>query len=106
MILRSAGLLKLSTNAVIFLVNGPVFSFVDSLSAVASVLLTAFPPRLTAMVKSVVSLKVGAIGTGFKTPPSIRSTPSELNGVKNSARIYPHFFSMKNIGSNSGECDR
>ncbi len=44
--------------------------------------LSAGPPRFTAIVISVSSPNVGAIGTGFKTPPSTRSTPLYLNGVK------------------------
>ena len=40
------------------------------------------PPKFTAMVMSVASPKVGAIGTGFNTPPSMRSMPLRRNGVK------------------------
>ena len=40
------------------------------------------PPRLTAIVISVSSLNVGAMGTGFNTPPSMRLTPLYLKGVK------------------------
>ena len=35
------------------------------------------------MVKSVSSLNVGAIGTGLRTPPSMRIASSLLTGVKN-----------------------
>jgi len=44
--------------------------------------LSAGPPRFTAIVISVSSPNVGAIGTGFKTPPSTRTAPLYLNGVK------------------------
>src|SRR4030042_5351651 len=44
----------------------------------------AGPPRFTAIVMSVSSPNVGAIGTGFKTPPSTRSAPLYLKGVKRS----------------------
>jgi len=46
--------------------------------------LSAGPPRFTAIVISVSSPNVGAIGTGFKTPPSTKSTPLYLYGVNRS----------------------
>ena len=50
-----------------------------------------------AKIKSVVSLKVGAIGTGFNTPPSIRSTPLYLNGVKNNGNEIDALIASKRL---------
>src|SRR5271157_4416154 len=52
------------------------------LTATGSIGLPGGPFRFTAIVMSVSSPDVGAMGTGFRIPPSTRSTPLYLNGVK------------------------
>ena len=69
----------------------PLFSVI---SFYASLLpLSKTPPRLTAIVKSVSSLNVGAIGTGFKTPPSINMLSLYLTGVRNKGSEMDKFWS-------------
>ena len=55
------------------------------------------PPRLTATVRSVSSLKVGAMGTGLRMPPSTSFTPLISKGVKKSGSAME-----ARMASNSG----
>src|ERR1017187_4233900 len=66
----------------IFSRNGDEGDSRAALTSTGSIGLPVGPFRLTAIVMSVSSPNVGAMGTGFRTPPSTRSPPLYLNGVK------------------------